>query len=303
MNKKIIIFLISGLFCSSLVISHALKRPRIIGVSHVALYVHNLDSSFAFYKNFLGFQESFRLNKPNGDFSTVFIKINDLQCIELFPEKETGSDRLYQIALITDNIEAMREYLSSKGVKVPEKVSKGRIGNYNFTCKDPNGFVVEFVQYEPDGWTFKDSGLHMNDARISSHLKHIGFAVDTLDKSLNFYGGILGFRETWRGSKDGTMLSWVNLKVPEGSDYLEFMLYKGTTRPKERLGTINHLSLEVDDIEKAVVNLNTRPARKNYLRKMEITTGKNKKRQCNLFDPDGTRTELMEPHIVDGDKN
>jgi hypothetical protein len=33
---------------------------------------------------------------------------------------------------------------------------------------------------------------------------------------MKFYGGILGFQEIWRGSKDGKVLSWVNMKVPEG---------------------------------------------------------------------------------------
>jgi lactoylglutathione lyase len=33
---------------------------------------------------------------------------------------------------------------------------------------------------------------------------------------------------------------------------------------------------------------------------MEIRTGTNRKRQLNLFDPDGTRSELMEPKTVDG---
>jgi lactoylglutathione lyase len=33
---------------------------------------------------------------------------------------------------------------------------------------------------------------------------------------------------------------------------------------------------------------------------MEIRTGVNRKRQINVFDPDGTRVELMEPNTVDG---
>jgi hypothetical protein len=28
--------------------------------------------------------------------------------------------------------------------------------------------------------------------------------------------------------------------------------------------------------------------------------GINRKRQANLFDPDGTRTEIMEPNTIDG---
>jgi len=31
-----------------------------------------------------------------------------------------------------------------------------------------------------------------------------------------------------------------------------------------------------------------------------IQTGVNQKRQINLYDPDGTRIELMEPNTVDG---
>jgi lactoylglutathione lyase len=33
---------------------------------------------------------------------------------------------------------------------------------------------------------------------------------------------------------------------------------------------------------------------------MEMRTGINRKRQLNLFDPDGTRSELMEPATIDG---
>ena len=32
---------------------------------------------------------------------------------------------------------------------------------------------------------------------------------------------------------------------------------------------------------------------------LEIRTGVNRKRQCNLYDPDGTRIELMEPFTID----
>jgi len=46
--------------------------------------------------------------------------------------------------------------------------------------------------------------------------------------------------------------------------------------------------------------LEARPARRNYGRPIEIKVGKNGKRQANLFDPDGTRIELMEPNTADG---
>jgi lactoylglutathione lyase len=38
----------------------------------------------------------------------------------------------------------------------------------------------------------------------------------------------------------------------------------------------------------------------SYTRDIAIQVGVNRKRQVNLFDPDGTRIELMEPNTIDG---
>jgi len=89
------------------------------------------------------------------------------------------------------------------------------------------------------------------------------------------------------------------MKVPDGEDYIELMLQPAMPAPTAR-GTAHHLCLEVADMEKAVASLESRPARQNYSRKIEIRTGINRKRQANLYDPDGTRTEIMEPRTVDG---
>jgi lactoylglutathione lyase len=89
------------------------------------------------------------------------------------------------------------------------------------------------------------------------------------------------------------------MKVPDGTDYLEFMLYDQKPA-SDRRGTVHHLCLLVPDAEKAVAALESRPARKAYTRAIEVRTGINRKRQVNLFDPDGTRVELMEPDTVDG---
>jgi lactoylglutathione lyase len=53
-------------------------------------------------------------------------------------------------------------------------------------------------------------------------------------------------------------------------------------------------------MDKAKADLEQRPARKWYSQPLEIRTGTNRKRQMNLYDPDGTRVELMEPDTVDG---
>src|SRR5438093_1555199 len=82
--------------------SDSVPRPRIVGLSHLALYVHDIAKSRAFYKDFLGFDEPYSLPNGDGSLHLTWIKINDQQTIELFPEKEAKSDRLYHIALLTD---------------------------------------------------------------------------------------------------------------------------------------------------------------------------------------------------------
>jgi lactoylglutathione lyase len=89
------------------------------------------------------------------------------------------------------------------------------------------------------------------------------------------------------------------MRVPDGKDYLEFMLYSAPPDATQ-IGVKNHICLITPDIKEAVALLESRPSRKSYARPIEIKIGKNGKRQANLFDPDGTRIELMEPNTVDG---
>jgi catechol 2,3-dioxygenase-like lactoylglutathione lyase family enzyme len=275
------------------------SRPHILGVAHISLFAHDYEKSRAFYRDFLGYEEPFSLKNPDGSPSMTFFKVNDRQYIELSPEREPNTDRLNHISIQTDNAEAMRVYLASKGVKVPDKTPKGRIGNSNFTVKDPDGHGVEIVQYEPAGWTVRENGKFMSDSWISNHMMHVGIIVTDLDRAMKFYGDVLGFKEIWRGSKSGTELSWTNVKVPDGDDYIEFMLYKEAPEATKR-GSAHHLCLEVPDTSATVAALDAKPYRKQYTKPLEIRTGTNRKRQVNIFDPDGTRTEVMEPVTVDG---
>jgi lactoylglutathione lyase len=99
------------------------------------------------------------------------------------------------------------------------------------------------------------------------------------------------------------MLSWVNVRPAEGQDYLEMMLYNQLPEPGAR-GTKNHACLMVPDCSKTLAELQKRAAKGLYTppegKPMEIAVGVNRKRQINLYDPDGTRIEVMEPDTVDG---
>ena len=297
--ERIAISLVLAISFVGSIAGDEVRRPRVLGLSHMALFVSDLKKARAFYEDFLGYEEPYVLKREDGSDRIVFIKINDSQYIELFAENPKQDGHLNHIAFFTDSAQGLREYLASHGIKAPDKVTKGRIGNSNFNIVDPDGHQVEIVQYEPDSWTRREQGKFMPDTRVSTRMAHVGVLVRALEPSLKFYRDVLGFQEFWRGSSSGTELSWVNMRVPEGNDYLELMLY---SKPPdaEQIGTKNHICLITPDIKKAVAMLEARPARKNYPRPIEVKVGKNGKRQANLFDPDGTRIELMEPNTVDG---
>jgi lactoylglutathione lyase len=277
-----------------------IKRPRILGISHAAFYVTDLAQARAFYEGFLGYASPFSIPRKNNA-ELVWIKINDHQTIELFPGAEVAPDaaRLYHIAFEVDDAETMRLYLQSKGVKVPDKSAVGKIGNKNYFIADPNGNTVEIVQYMPDGWTLREKGKFLPDTRVSAHMPHVGVMIGQLDASLKFYGDILGFKETWRGSKGGKTLSWVNLQVPDGTDYVEFMLYDKIPA-LDRIHTLEHICLEVADVTKTEALLKGRTLPAGCKPPTPIATGVNGRRQINYYDPDGTRVEVMEPVTFDG---
>ena len=162
----------------------SIQRPKIVGVAHIALAVHDIDQSRKFYKDFLGYGEPFKLDNCDGSLSLTFIKVNERQYIELFPEKTANSDRLLHISIEVEDAEAMRRYLDSKGVKVPAKVGKGRIKNSNFMITDPDGHLVEVVQYEPDGQSILNKGKFMDGPRISARIAHLGITVGKLEPAM-----------------------------------------------------------------------------------------------------------------------
>jgi catechol 2,3-dioxygenase-like lactoylglutathione lyase family enzyme len=308
MTPRILLMAAAIAPCLSCAQTPAPVRPRITGLSHVALWVADLEKSRAFYEGYLGFAEPYTLASADGGVAISWMKINDRQSIELFPlggKLPEKGDSLYHIALETDDAQGMLDYLRSKGVRgpggkaLPDTAKAGRIGNLNYFTEDPDGHIVEFTQYMPKGWTMEKAGKFMPPTRIAARMSHAGLSVGNLEASLRFYRDILGFREFWRGSSDGKTLSWVNLRAPEGDDYIELMLY-GTQPDSGRLHILNHLCLEIPDAVAAWATLAARALPAGCKASNPIHTGVNRKRQINCYDPDGTRVEVMEANTVDG---
>lgn len=295
------------LLASVLPAQPAIQRPKVLGVAHMAIYVKDLAKTRQFYERFLGFGEPFTLPAKDGSGVRIaFVKVNDQQYIEIFNEPDRGEGQLNHISFYTDDADRMFAWLKSRGIPPignQEKVGKGQTGNKNLNVKDPDGHIVEIVEYQPDSWTAREAGKFLPPSRISTHIMHVGVLAGDLDRSLRFYGDILGFREFWRGSSSPRMLSWVNVRPAEGQDYLELMLYNKLPEPGAR-GTKNHLCLMVPDCSRTLAELQRRAAQGLYTppegKPMEIAVGVNRKRQINLYDPDGTRVEVMEPNTIDG---
>jgi lactoylglutathione lyase len=284
--------------------SQEVERPRITGIAHVGFYVSDLPKAIAFWHDFLGYDEMYTLPKKDSkDVRIAFIKINDLQHIELFNEEPPmPHNMLSHLCFTVDNIEKMRTFLRSKGYDLPPgNGTKTKVGDYAFEIKDPNGLLIEFVQRLPTGKEIQAAAKFMPRTRISPRIYHVGYLVADAQKTEDFYK-MLGFTETWRGGANPKELSWINIKVPDGVDYVELMLYRSLP-DESKWGTKNHLSLVVPDIQKAVAELESRPYYKTYEaygKPLKINTGINGKRQVNLYDPDGTRVEIMEPNTVTG---
>jgi catechol 2,3-dioxygenase-like lactoylglutathione lyase family enzyme len=285
-------FAIAAVLCASLAWSQPVSRPRITGVAHIAFYAHDIEQSRTFYTGLLGFQEPYALKNPDGSLSVAFFKINDRQYVELLPETQANTDRLVRIALETDNAEQLRRYLASRGVRVPRRVTKDRIGNTSFSVTDPDNHTVQFVQYEPGGRSMRGNGKFMDDRRTSTHMSHVGIIVYALEPAMKFYRDILGCQEIWRGSSNQKTLSWVNMKVPDGDNWVEFMLYDQFPDLRQ-LGVLHHIGMEETDVAKSAAVFEASPARSSYTRRVELRG--TPPRQFQVYDPDGTRTEIMAP--------
>lgn len=276
--------------------SPAPKRPMITGIAHIAFQVSDLAKAREFYGEALGYEEPFQIRNQDGSLALTYFKVNERQYIENFsglpPDKD---DRLLHIAFETTDLEALRVYLVSKGVKAPEKVNQGRDGNLNFTITDPDGHRVEFVQYREGSLHRRAKGRYVSSRRISDRILHVGVTVADQAAADKFYKDILGFSEIWRGGRDEASLNWINMKVPDGTDYLEYMLVTAVPT-RQQLGSLHHVALLVPDIQKALETARERSGDPASVRAPQV--GRNRRWQLNLFDPDGTRAELMEPFTI-----
>jgi lactoylglutathione lyase len=255
-----------------------------------------MDASRKFYTGMLGFEESFSMNKPDGSLMLTNFKVNDHQFIQVFPElKSPTQDRLNHICFETTDAEQLRAYMASKGVaEVPAKLEPGKNGSLAFEVHDPDGHLVEFVQYLPGSMYAKDFGKHLGARRISERIIHVGVTVKDRAAADRFYKDILGFKLQWHGGMKDSDTDWVAMRVPDGTDWLEYMLNVNNPDP-QTLGVMHHFSLGTASVKDSYAEV-----LKRGMKNVEPPQiGRDGKWQLNLYDPNFTRAEFMEPKPVE----
>jgi catechol 2,3-dioxygenase-like lactoylglutathione lyase family enzyme len=277
-----------------------LARPRITGISHIAVYSSNPAATDHFYREIVGAAKLPDPENPKG----IRYALSATQFIEVLPLPEgAGINRLDHTAWNTDDAETLRRFLGHKSWKVPGQVEKGADGSRWFTVKDPEGNKVEFVQL-PDPL----KPVAAPDV-IGHHIIHVGFLVHSRTIEDTFYRDLLGFRPYWFGGMVEGRLDWVSQQAPDSHDWMEYMLSAGKgSRPdgsgipaeisQHDLGVLDHLSVgevSVTDAYKKLEEGN----RLGGVHDAHTQIGKDGKGQFNLYDPDGIRLELMNFHATE----
>lgn len=282
----------------------AQTRPAILGISHIAVYTSDAAKAERFYVHDLGLKKG---DDPENAQGTRYY-VNQEQFIEVLPlPADAGANRLDHIAYITADAEAMRVYLAAHGVEAAGGVKHGSDGSAWFDVKDPEGNTVQFVQPPPALLAEQNTEAlyKLTDADpIGRRIIHCGMMVRSREKEDTFYRELLGFQPYWYGGMKAGKLDWVSQQVPDGHDWLEYMLTSGPSgsgipaeMSQKQLGVLNHFSLGVVNMEIAVTTLDSEGRLDNEHVGPQI--GRDGKWQYNLFDPDETRVELMEFSAVE----
>jgi catechol 2,3-dioxygenase-like lactoylglutathione lyase family enzyme len=178
--------------------------PPFHGIAHVAIRVHDLAASVAFYEK-LGFEQAFDLRKDNIPYES-FIKVNDNQFIELYPvTPKDPTPGFLHLCFEGVDLNAIYDDYVSHGL-TPTAVRKAGAGNLLFTMAGPlqpsGPQNIEYTQYMPGSLHSNDQGKHLGPDRVASKLIAVALAMKDTAGARDFYINQLHFKPIARDPMD-----------------------------------------------------------------------------------------------------
>jgi catechol 2,3-dioxygenase-like lactoylglutathione lyase family enzyme len=281
MKNFTVILVFAALQLSAFSQNHPAERPRITGIDHVAFYTTSPDGVKKLYADILGLASADPVESGE-----IVRYMAGIQWVGYSPAPDPkATDRMDHVAFTTDNIVALRRYLTAKGIKATQ--IEGRPDHsLSFMTHDPEGHAIEFVEHG------KGEVPPPPASAVSHRMIHAGFLVYNRAAEDHFYLEVLGFRPYWHGGMKDNETDWVSLQVPDGTDWLEYMLNQPAHPDLHLTGVMNHISFGVVDMKKAQALLESHGWKTHGDEHSQM--GRDGKYQLNVFDPDMTRIELME---------
>jgi catechol 2,3-dioxygenase-like lactoylglutathione lyase family enzyme len=287
---------LSSLLAAALLLSSAAvgaqqpARPAITGIAFMRVYTTDAAAAQRFYGQTLGFA------RQEIDGLWVY-PVNKLQWLEVIPHPgPEANHRMAAVAFTTRDAAGLEQYLAAHGVTAEQPLKDGEFG-----VRDPEGNLVIFVQSEAVRAGGKDAPgtvarlvaeAPASPNATSHRIIHVGFIVHDPEKENAFWRKLLGFRPYWHGGFQEGVTNWMSLQVPDGSDWIEYMLRIQEPVDLRQSGMQDHFSLGETKMSDALVALEKNGCEGANCTKTQI--GRDGKVQLNLFDPDQTRVEFME---------
>jgi catechol 2,3-dioxygenase-like lactoylglutathione lyase family enzyme len=280
--KRVILYAATLLLALPGYAADSSDRPKIYGIAFVKVKATDIDKSKAFYGGVLGLQSGGPACKgvANPCFS-----VNGSQHIELVKtEVVDNSPFLPEIGLATNSVEQMLAFLTAKGIPASQ-ILRRPDGTKYLEVLDPEHHKLVFV----DGSAASESAA-LRKGAVSNRLLHAGFVAKDSKAESNFYEEALGFKVYWHGGFKEDETDWYMVQVPDGTDWIEYMLNISPAAEHRELGIQYHFSLGVVDVKATARALEGRGVHVDG----PPLLWRDGKWQLTLYDPDDTRAEVME---------
>jgi catechol 2,3-dioxygenase-like lactoylglutathione lyase family enzyme len=178
-----------------------IQPATLAGIAHVAIRVSDLSRSRDFYGK-LGFEQAFALTK-DGKTTEAFLKVNDRQFIEVYPQEDPSQSIGFMHACFeATDIEALQRAYLGRSL-TPTPVKRAGAGNLLFTMVGPEQQNIEYTQYMPGSLHSKDQGQHLGTNRISKLIAGFSLRMEDPVAARAFYEQQLGFHESRHALEPG----------------------------------------------------------------------------------------------------